>query len=82
MVSESLKLSSQNQITLPATIRKALKLRPGSYISVVLEGKSVRIYKLGESWADNTKGIAKTIYAKSGGGKKYLREERKTWDEK
>jgi len=40
------KLSSKGQITIPASIRSAMSLKPGDFIAYELNGKSVKLKKI------------------------------------
>ncbi|MBU1104587.1 AbrB/MazE/SpoVT family DNA-binding domain-containing protein [Candidatus Parcubacteria bacterium] len=82
MITESLKLSSQNQVTITTPIREALGVVAGDCVLVSLEDNEVRMYPAKKSWAKQTSGIAKNIYKAVGGGANYLKNERKTWNKR
>ncbi len=42
-MSKTAKISSKGQITLPASVRKRLNVKPGEYVRFVEDGEGVRI---------------------------------------
>lgn len=69
-------LSSKNQIVIPREARKALGLKPGDKILVVVRGGRVLVLKKPEAHHDAIQGLA-------GGGRyssTYLGKERRSWD--
>lgn len=79
-------ISSQNQVTLPAKVRRQLGLNPGDTLiwqvnkdalgtpHVVARPGTVAALK-------SLRGVAKDLYRKHGGGKKVLDQERNSWDQ-
>lgn len=79
------RISPQGQVTVPASIRKALSLSPGDILAWLLQVKEaalpeIRVKPLPQSWASYTRGLGKKLFSKVGGGEKYLKKERVTWD--
>jgi AbrB family looped-hinge helix DNA binding protein len=69
------KLSSKNQIVIPKAARKALRLRPGDKILIVVREGRVLILQKPKSHAEAIRGLAKNSYAPG-----YLQEERDNWE--
>jgi antitoxin PrlF len=55
------KLSSKGQITIPASIRSAMSLKPGDFITYDLNGKSVKLNKIEPFDAVYHAAIAETL---------------------
>ena len=69
------KLSSKNQIVIPAEARRALRLKPGDKILVVVRGESVIVLQRPKSHRAALRGLARKPY-----GKRYLEKERSSWE--
>ena len=67
------KLSSKNQIVIPREARKALGLKAGDRLLVVVRGETVILLKP-KKHSEAIRGIAKELYPPA-----YLREERESW---
>jgi AbrB family looped-hinge helix DNA binding protein len=74
------KVSSRGQVVLPREIRHRFDIKQGDVILFVLEGDAVRLFPKPESYADYTRGLGKEMWAKLGGGERFLHEERASWD--
>jgi len=74
------KLSSKNQLTLPKEARRALGLKPGNSVIVVVMDSEVRLYAKPKSVTDYMRGLGKEVWAALGGGDAYLKQERDSWD--
>lgn len=78
-------MSKQYQTTIPSNIRKQLNIKPGSQLNW-----KVSKNKLGVSYAivvpetkENItllKGIAKNMYKQVGGAKKYIKNQKDSWN--
>ena len=68
-------LSSKNQIVIPSEARKALGLKPGDKLLVVLRGEHLIILPKPKSFAEATRGLARGRY-----GRDYLKKERESWE--
>jgi AbrB family looped-hinge helix DNA binding protein len=68
------KLSSKNQIVVPRDARKALNLKAGDKLLVVVRGDMLLIRRKPRSFAKRTQGMARGLYAPD-----YLQQERKSW---
>jgi AbrB family looped-hinge helix DNA binding protein len=68
-------LSAKNQIVIPREARKALGLKPGDKIVVVVRGNRVLVLEKPKSYSDAIQGLARGAYP---GG--YLQKERQSWD--
>ena len=80
MKTATARLSSRGQMVIPKEIRQALGLETGDTVFFVLEGDSARIFPHPKSYARYTRGLGKEMWAKLGGGEKFLREERASWE--
>jgi AbrB family looped-hinge helix DNA binding protein len=68
-------LSSKNQIVIPREARKALGLKAGDQLLVVVRGESVMVLKKPKSFHKAIRGLGAGIYSAG-----YLAKERKSWD--
>jgi AbrB family looped-hinge helix DNA binding protein len=80
MVTVTAKLSSRNQMVLPKAAREALGVKPGGNVLVIIEGDSVRLFSEPDDWAEYMRGLGKEMWAQLGGGEKFIREERASWE--
>ena len=55
------KLSSKGQVTIPASIRSAMSLKPGDFIAYELNGKSVNLKKIEPFDAAYHAAVAETL---------------------
>lgn len=69
------KLSSKNQIVIPAGARRALRLKPGDKILVVVRGTRVIVLQKPKSHRAALRGLARDQYSK-----RYLQKERDSWE--
>ena len=69
------KLSSKNQMVVPHEARKALKLKAGDKLLVVVRGDVLLITRKPRSFAKRIQGMAKGLYPPD-----YLERERKSWE--
>ena len=68
------KLSSKNQIVIPREARKALGLKAGDRLLVVVRGQTVIILRRPRKYSSATRGIASDLYPAT-----YLEQERASW---
>lgn len=68
-------LSAKNQIVIPRDARRALGLKPGDKILVVVRGQKVLVLEKPKSYHRAIRGIARGIYPKD-----YLEKERQSWE--
>lgn len=68
-------LSSKNQIVIPREARKALGLRPGAKLLVVLQGDHLIVLQKPKSYRKAISGIGKGLYSAD-----YLKKERDSWE--
>jgi len=74
------KVSSRGQVVLPKEIRRQLNIKQGDILLFVVEDNTVRMFPQPESYAHYTRGLGKEMWAKLGGGERFLHEERTSWD--
>lgn len=79
METVSVKLSERNQMVLPKAARKALGVKPGERVLVVVNGDEVRLLANPTSWADYVYGLGEQTWASLGGGESFLQGERSSW---
>lgn len=68
-------LSSKNQIVIPREARRALKLKPGDKVMVVVRGDRVTLLQKPKAFHSAIRGLAKGMY-----GEDYLAKERESWE--
>lgn len=68
-------LSSKNQIVIPREARKALGLKPGDKLLVVLLGEDVIVLRKPKSYRKALTGLGRGLYPPD-----YLKKERESWD--
>ena len=68
-------LSAKNQIVIPRDARKALGLKPGDKILVVVRGDKVLVLQKTKSYHRAIRGIARRTYPSG-----YLEKERQSWE--
>lgn len=78
-----LKLSSKNQIVVPAQVRQRLKLKQGSSVDMypIDENRALLIKEpKNGGYAQSLRGLGKEVWEDLGGSEKYLQNERNSWD--
>lgn len=81
-MSES-KLSEKYQIVVPTNVRKALGLKAGMYVGVTpLDEYRALLTRKPLSVVDALQGLGKDMWRSLGGGTRYLKKERASWDKK
>ncbi len=68
-------LSSKYQIVIPREVRKALGLKPGDRLLVVVSGNCLILRKKPKSYRKAISGIGRGLYPPD-----YLQKERESWD--
>ena len=68
-------LSSKNQIVIPREARKALGLKPGDKLLVVLQGDNIIVLQKPKSYRKAISGLGRGLYPDD-----YLRKERESWE--
>lgn len=76
----SAKLSSRGQMVLPKEARQALGVEPGDVVLLVVEGDTVRIFPKPRNYTEYMRGLGKEMWAKLGGGDRFLQQERASWE--
>jgi AbrB family looped-hinge helix DNA binding protein len=67
-------LSAKNQIVIPSEARKALGLKPGDKILVLVQGGKVLVLQKPKSYHAAIRGLSRGSYPKD-----YLQKERQSW---
>ena len=68
------KLSSKNKIVLPKEARKAMDVKGGDEILVVVKGNVTILMPKPKNYAETLSGIGKGVYPRD-----YLKRERRSW---
>ena len=68
-------LSTKNQIVIPLEARKALQVKPGDKLVVVVRGQRVIVLQKPKSHHEAIRGLARGEYPSG-----YLEKERQSWD--
>ncbi len=68
-------ISNRNQIVIPREVRKALGLKPGDRLLVVMSGNCLILRKKPKSSRKAISGIGRGLYPPD-----YLQKERESWD--
>jgi AbrB family looped-hinge helix DNA binding protein len=68
-------ISTKHQIVIPREARKALGLKAGDKVLVLVHGQKIIIIEKPKSHASATRSLARGVYSRT-----YLNEERKGWD--
>lgn len=68
-------LSVKNQIVIPREARKALRLKPGDKLLVIVRGDRVLLLEKPKSPHTAIRGLGSNAYSKE-----YIQKERQSWD--
>ena len=68
-------LSSKNQIVIPREARKALDLKPGDKLLIVVRGTDVLVLQKPKSYRAAIRGLGRGVYPKN-----HLHKERQSWE--
>ncbi len=68
-------LSTKNQIVIPREARKALQVKPGDKLLVVVRGERVIVLQKPKSHHEAIRGLARGVYSRT-----HVQEERQSWD--
>jgi len=68
-------LSTKNQIVIPREARKALQVKPGDKLLVVVRGEKVIVLQKPKSHHNAIRGLARGLYSNT-----HLQKERQSWD--
>ncbi len=74
------KLSGRYQMVLPKEARRALGVRAGDVVLVIVEGDSVRLVPRPASYAKYARGLGKEAWTALGGAEAFLAEEHAAWE--
>ena len=79
---ETAKLSQKHQIVVPSAVRRKMKLRAGSRISVyVVDEDRALLVRHPESRVDALRGLGKDVW-RTLGATRYIKQERASWRRK
>jgi len=76
---KEVKLSKKHQIVLPGEARKALSLKAGDHLLVVVKGDLVMLMPKPQNYTKALAGRGKGLYGKS---EAYLKKERESWNDR
>lgn len=68
-------LSTKHQIVIPREARRALHVKPGDKLLVVVRGERVIVLQKPKSHHAAIRGLARSVYSRT-----YLQKERQSWD--
>ena len=68
-------LSTKNQIVIPREARKALQVKPGDKLLVVVRGERVIVLEKPKSHHAAIRGLGRGVYSRT-----HLKKERQSWD--
>ena len=80
MVVSTAKLTSKYQITLPADVRRRLRLRAGDVVYLAVEGDQVMLRGIRGSWTEACRGLGAKLW-RSEGGVAAIEAERNAWED-
>lgn len=74
-------VSSKYQIVIPKDVRKQLDISPGMELCIeVVDGDRAVVHTKAVSVVKALQGLGKEVWKTLGGGDRYLKQERNTWD--
>lgn len=79
MVVSTAKLTSKYQITLPAAVRRRLRLRAGDVVYLAVEGDQVMLRGVRGGWTEACRGLGAELW-RNEGGVAAIEAERDAWD--
>lgn len=79
MIQETVKVMQNYTICIPTKVRNKLNIQLKDKMLLTYKNNQIAIKKIDNSWG-SIAGIAKDSYKKLGGGEKFLKEERKKWE--
>jgi AbrB family looped-hinge helix DNA binding protein len=68
-------ISTKNQIVIPREARKALQVKPGDKLLVVVRGERVIVLQKPKTHHAAIRGLARGVYSST-----HLQKERRSWD--
>jgi AbrB family looped-hinge helix DNA binding protein len=85
MKKQQSKISSKNQVVIPALVRERLHLKKGSQVSIYAIDDSHAIltkHPIHGGYAESLRGVGKDIWRQLGGTDKYIKGERDSWGDR
>lgn len=79
MVIATTKLTEEYQITIPATVRQRLGLKPGDAVQLAQEGDQIVLRGAHGGWTESTRGLGAEMW-KEVGGASAIERERDSWE--
>lgn len=79
MVVATAKLTAKHQITLPADVRRQLRIQAGDVVYLAVEGDQVMLRALRGGWTEASRGLGAELW-RSEGGAAAIEAERDAWD--
>ncbi|MBI4268242.1 AbrB/MazE/SpoVT family DNA-binding domain-containing protein [Candidatus Uhrbacteria bacterium] len=77
------RLSKKYQIVIPSDVRKSLKLNAGTVITVhPIDDRRALLVKHKKSLTDSIEGLGADLWKSLGGGTRYLKKERHSWEKR
>lgn len=79
-MSARVKVSSKNQVVIPAEIRRKLDIKPGDYLYVAVLDGQMHIVRDPEEWLEYTRGLGRDVWEEVD-AEEYINQERDAWEE-
>ncbi len=79
MVVATAKLTNKFQITIPAEVRRRLRLSAGDALTLSVEGGQVTLRALKGGWTEASRGLGAELWRQAG-GVEAIEVERRSWD--
>ena len=79
-MAKSSRLTRKCQVTVPKEIRRALRLKEGDTVYFAIEGGKAVLRPAPDSFAKALRGLGKDAWRSLGGGDRFLRRERESWE--
>lgn len=80
---ETVKLSRKYQIVVPREVRRKMKIDAGSRLGVhPIDEQRAILLKYPENYVAALRGLGKEVWQTLGGGARYIKQERASWDKK
>ena len=72
------KVSSKNQIAIPAEARKELGIKPGDHLLVTIRDGLMYLMREPDDWVEETRGLGREVWA-GVDVEEYINQERDAW---
>jgi len=73
-------LTEKHQITIPAEVRKRLRIAAGDLVVLALEGDHAVLRAEHGGWTETSRGLGAELWQREGGGEMVMERERASWE--